>query len=378
MRVLHLSAYGGPYPGSFVPMIRAAARAVEQRGWRFEAGFTPEADDRPWYRELQRDGFAAWTAEARPRRAAGRALAARLAEPGPLLLHSHFSRWDVPAVLAAGRRPQTAIVWHVHTPLHEQPLMRARNAALLHGPGRAVDRLLSVGPEIDEQLRRRRALRSRVTLLPNGIDTAAFAPPSAAERQAARAALGVPGEQPLALFLGWDWERKGGRLLLEAVAELRGRGRPLVAAVVGAADEARRTAAELGVAEALTVVEPTDRIRDLYAAADLLAAPSAAEGMPFAVLEALSCGLPVVASDIPSHRVTADGLPACLIVDRRPAALAGGLEEVLAWSPQQRAERTARTREGVVARRSLDAWSAALLDVYDELAPDGQPRRRRA
>lgn len=46
VRVIHVATYGGPYAGSFIPAIRALARAVSEHGWSFEIVFSPDARGR--------------------------------------------------------------------------------------------------------------------------------------------------------------------------------------------------------------------------------------------------------------------------------------------------------------------------------------------
>ena len=57
VRLIHLAGYGGPYPGSFIPMLRAVMGAAERRGWSREAVFTPISRERVWLGELDEDGF---------------------------------------------------------------------------------------------------------------------------------------------------------------------------------------------------------------------------------------------------------------------------------------------------------------------------------
>ena len=109
--VFHVADYGGPYSGSFIPMLRAAAAAVRARGWEFRCAFTPIAADRPWHADLEADGIAVelapgwgrgelaqWFEEA-TRRSRGRCI-----------LHSHFTAFDLPVrtVAAPARRNRAA------------------------------------------------------------------------------------------------------------------------------------------------------------------------------------------------------------------------------------------------------------------------------
>ena len=235
MRVVHLSAYGGPYPGSFVPMLRAVNDAAAKRDWPFLAVFTPEAALHPWYSELVADGVAVRVAPDGSRRQLAswtRRLVTERHES--TVLHSHFTTFDLPAVAAARHREGTLAMWHMHNPpglgLHQV----ARNALKFALAGRSVDRILCVSEETAEMVRRRCAPAERVIVFPNAIDLTRFLPPATeAERQKARAELGIEQGRVLLVHFGWDWERKGGDLFLTAVDVLARSGRDVLGLCVG-------------------------------------------------------------------------------------------------------------------------------------------------
>ena len=149
----------------------------------------------------------------------------------------------------------------------------------------------------------------------NGVDVARFrsADPAlaAALRQRRRGAAG----RPLILAVGGIEPRKGSDTLMAAVAALRRSGRRPVLAVVGGhsfqdyreyRDRVLASLPGLGLRLDEDVVllgtVPDAELPGWYAAADVLAFPSTKEGWGLAVLEAMSAGLPVVASDLPVFR----------------------------------------------------------------------------
>lgn len=93
------------------------------------------------------------------------------------------------------------------------------------------------------------------------------------------------------LFVGNDVERKGLGTLVEAVARLEGEA---VLDVVSGDEVPERDFVRVhrGISAG------TDELRERYAAADVLALPTRADAVPWAVLEAMAAGLPVVASDV--------------------------------------------------------------------------------
>jgi glycosyltransferase involved in cell wall biosynthesis len=357
MRLVHLADYGGPYAGSFVPMLLAVARTARTRGWECELVFSQQARGRHWLSEL--DSAGAVVRFLPPRRGVAALLAER---PGPTILHTHFTRFDVVAALARLQRQEARVFWHFHTRMRDAPAVVARNVVKFVLLGPLVERILCVGEGIAASARRRGAPPEKVLRFPNAIDTGRFAPRGNACRQEARAALGLSPDARVLLHFGWDWHTKGGDLFLNAVERLlTGGSDNLLALTVGSGDEARSLASRLGIADFVRVEPPAERVGDLYAAADILVASSRAEGMPYAVAEAVSSGLPVVATDIPGHSSLA-AAPSVRIAAAEPDALA---EAVLDALNRDVGEAQAG-RRWAVENLDLGTWAERLFRLYDQ------------
>lgn len=93
------------------------------------------------------------------------------------------------------------------------------------------------------------------------------------------------------LFVGNDVERKGLPILIEAVAALEGEA---VLNVVSGDEIEERDFVQVHRG----VTAGSERLRELYAEADVFALPTHADAVPWAVLEAMAAGLPVVASEV--------------------------------------------------------------------------------
>jgi glycosyltransferase involved in cell wall biosynthesis len=182
----------------------------------------------------------------------------------------------------------------------------------------------------------------RVEFLPTSVDQSLFHPFDEAQRADARAALErnlgfEPGRDRLVMFVGRLERQKDPLLLIDAFAEAHRRDESLRLIVVGEGglrDAATERAATAGIAERVSWLgaRPRPELPALMNAADVLFLPSAFEGMPITVLEALACGLPVVA--------TAVGEVPLVVHDRRNGRLsadhsADTLAECLAWTLAQ-------------------------------------------
>lgn len=208
----------------------------------------------------------------------------------------------------------------------------------------------------------------RVVEVPNGIDPEHLHPPGEGEKAAARAASGLDGDSSVVLFVGRLVELKGLHDLLEAWSRLEPSPAQTLVLVGGGPEEVRlrALARDLGLAAVVFVGSVAD-VRPYYWSADVFVLPSHEEGMPVALLEALSCGLPCVVSDLPTIRSVIDHGQSGLLF---PARDTGALREALSGLLAAEAE---RTRLGESARRivqqrySLAAVTDQHVSLYASL-----------
>lgn len=134
----------------------------------------------------------------------------------------------------------------------------------------------------------------KFTLMYNAIDSQRFAPANIAQRQAARVALSIPQKACVLIFVGSGFARKGLRQTLEAVAAT---DRYLI--VIGKDKYQRRyhaLAQSLGCLSRVRFAGIRQETLPCYHAADALILPTLYDPFPNVILEAMSCGLPVITS----------------------------------------------------------------------------------
>jgi glycosyltransferase involved in cell wall biosynthesis len=199
--------------------------------------------------------------------------------------------------------------------------------------------------------------RGNVHTIQNGIDASVFRfrPQSLAGH-----GLGVPADERVVLFVGWLSEQKGVPQLLDAIAILNQRdGGRWHAALIGEGymeADLRRQARDLHIAENIRFLGPLqpEQIAAWMAAADLFCLPSETEGCPNVILEALSCGCPVVATSVGGAPELVDEDCAILIAERKPDVLARALENA--------AQRT--WDRGQIAGKHQRSWHQVARETY--------------
>ncbi len=208
----------------------------------------------------------------------------------------------------------------------------------------------------------RQAVPSQVVA--NGVDTSRFRP---ADRNASRRRLGLPSTGTVVVHVGRAAPEKN-RVMLPRIVRAMPCSATLALAgattthdlCLDASDELSSRTRNFGL---------LSDIRDLLSAGDLLLLPSIREGMPLVLLEAVACGRPVVASDLPGIRFVAAVLPDVHLVPlgATPQVFAAAIEHV------QRSKRT----EDDMRQSLIDAGlglDRAVMKWTELCRPRGQAR----
>ncbi len=208
----------------------------------------------------------------------------------------------------------------------------------------------------------------RSTVVPNGVDTSAFANPTA---PVAREDLGFTADDVVFCYAGRLGPEKNTPWLAEefaAAAASAPRAQLLVVGDGPSRPEAETALSATGEAERARFLGMVhyDRVPDYEAAADVFVTGSVSEVHPLVVLEAMAAGLPVVAVSSPGIADTVtDGVSGLLAPDPTPGALAERIER-LATDDALRGQLSAGAREAAGAY-SLQRTADVLLGHYETL-----------
>ncbi|HUA45084.1 MAG TPA: glycosyltransferase family 4 protein [Solirubrobacteraceae bacterium] len=346
-------------------MLSAAAGAARDRGYDTTVCFSEVARDRPWLSELGEVADIRFI-ERSSLRGTVRQLNQILHEPSvePTIVHTHFGTFDEAAALLRARHRRRRVFWHAHSGRARRIRIRTKLHAAVFG--RIVDGVICVSPLMRDEALALGFPATKLRLLPNAIDPTRFPPISPGERAAARQALELPARTKVVLHFAWDWNIKGGDLLL-SVADAMDRDEDLMFLTVLGEQGGDAPLRELELHRTVRAIAPRADVNELYATADAFLNCSRVEGgLPYAVIEALARGLPAVVTTPPVRAEVVAGLPGGRSVAPQARTIASALDEVLSLTEAQRSEHAGEARNRVQISYALDRWAARLVDLYDE------------
>jgi glycosyltransferase involved in cell wall biosynthesis len=259
-----------------------------------------------------------------------------------------------PLLQRAGISPSGAVAGAVKAPIR----------ALYRG----ADAFASISRDIERETLACGVPRERVWYLPNAIDMTHFRPAEPGERDRLRRELGLPLDRVIGLFVGRLSREKGLLDLLEAWRILQPTDALLAVAgpdMTGHAWDAgapgRAFVETHGLQDTVRFVGPLADVAPMIKASDLVVQPSHFEALGLSAIEALACGVPVVASAVGGLLdFVVDGENGRLSPPQNPAALAACIGPLLT-------DADARGRLAARARSSV-------LEDYDELTVFGRMR----
>lgn len=276
-------------------------------------------------------------------------------------LHQLKREHDIAVVVVVHATLWDAVLTHMRGARSARGLARlARLAWVLPGHYRlwrtsasAVDRYIAVSQEVAAGCQRELHLHpEQVMVVPNGVDTGHFYP-SPEKRLQARQRLGLSADQPVLIYIGRLELEKGVHLAVRALQKQPDDTVLLIAGAGHYGATLSHLAAQLGLAGRVRFLGFVghEELPDLLNAADIFVMPTLCqEGLPLSVVEAMACGLPVVAT-------AAGGIPTA--VEDNVSGVLFPLGDVAALS-----ERLRRLIEAPQLRRQLGAAARSRAETH--------------
>ncbi|MDX6302709.1 MAG: hypothetical protein QOF53_3923 [Nocardioidaceae bacterium] len=292
------------------------------------------------------------------------------------VVHTHSAKAGALGRWAAHRAGTPLIVHTYHGfPFHpfQSPARRAAYVAIERRLGRVTDAVLAVGTSVaTEALHRGLARPGSLWTVPPVVDGRVVRQ-DPRTRAAARELLGLAPDVRVVGTVGRADFQKAPEHFLDAIAALRNTatvgvwvgGGPLLESV-------RDAAATRGLADRVLFVGERQDVPDLLPAFDVFVMSSRYEGMPCAVVEAMRCGLPVVATAVnATPDLVIPGSTGVLVPVARPAELARAIDGLLE-DPGTAARLAAAGRHHVESGFDATAMATVLDRVYSGPVPADQ------
>ena len=312
-------------------------------------------------------------AQSRPTVAALFKLRQRFLGENPDVVHGWMYHGNVAASLGSIMGRRQPVIWSVH---HSIDSIRNENrmtqwllrcSALLSKSTAAITYCSKTSAEQHERLG---FDPSKSIVIPNGIDCDVFQPDGRAGTML-RSLLGIPNDRLIIGNVARAHPMKDHENLVRASDILLKEGLNIHLLIVGAGHEsggARNTAVKLGILDRVSFLGPRDDVHALVAGLDIYASSSAwGEAFPLAVSEAMSCGVPSLATNLGDclHLI---GNADMIVPPRDPKALASVLGKIARLSQQERRSLGLSARERVVNNFSLSQYVRHYSVLYERLA----------
>jgi glycosyltransferase involved in cell wall biosynthesis len=295
------------------------------------------------------------------------------------LVHTHAGRAGAVGRIAARRVGVPAIVHTLHGfPFNEfqSPATRRALQALERRLGRITDWFLTDGTFVaSEAVRLKIAPPDRIRALISPIDR--IAPVTEAAREDARRRLGLTRDLKVIGTTARLARQKGPIDMVDAIAALGRRDvRMLWVGDGELRPEVERRIADHGLGDRFILLGDRDDVPDLLPAFDVLAMSSLWEGLPCSVIEAMTCGIPVVSTAVNSvPEVVIPGRTGLLARPQDPSSLSRALAYMLDH-PDEAARMAAAAREQMSHDSRPEALGDELAGVYESALRSGarEPR----
>jgi glycosyltransferase involved in cell wall biosynthesis len=285
----------------------------------------------------------------------------------------HVNTVVLPAAGYAAKLAGVTCVWHVR---EIELLQRSRvvGALLRWSIRTCADRIVAISSAVAEGLGEWAQSRTRVIY--HGVDTTRFTPDI--NDRKLRDELGIPPGARVVGYVGRLSPIKGLSYLISAFAQVHARRVDtfllLVGPVLSYQDHVaalRRQVNELDLRQYVKFVTECADVPAAFRAMDVVVMPTVVpEGLGLAILESLSCGKPVIATDhggpVEILRDCAAGRP---VPPRDAEAIANAVSDLLELPDERRQAMSTEARRWVLRRFSVERMIAELMGVYEMVAP---------
>ena len=200
----------------------------------------------------------------------------------------------------------------------------------------------------------------KLDFIQNGINTKDYFPVDRVDKKNVRAKLGIQHDEKILISVGSLIPRKDYVTLIKAFSKLKG----FRLFIAGNGPEKEKLESLVNDQE-ITFTGHLNNIKEYLHVADYFVSSSISEGLPNTVLEAMACGLPVILSDIPSHREIFSGISYSGFF--KTGSVADLSEKINFVANDDYSKNSSLVRELITLKFSADKMSKQYQDVYESV-----------
>lgn len=355
MTILQVCAYAAPYEGNFIKSLKTLGKEYEKRGDRMIYAFSESAREIQWCKQLEKetDVYYLPLAKARIKPKTYMDLKKIYRKyPNLKIIHSHFELYDAPVSLTAPKNVK--VFWHLHDALEGYTGIKNRlEHKIQYGFCHKNAILLSVSKKHMEYVLKKGFPKKNARYVPNGLDTDRIKLVSISSNKR---------EYDFLIF-GWEFERKGVDLCIEAFKKLNNAN--IKIAIVGSENTKYIIKEKYGNIKGIEVIKPVLDINELYSKCKCFLHISRAEGLSYALLEAIYAGLPVICSDINENKFAKVFPTVKMVKNEDVNDIYRKMQEIIEKNDFSE-EDVLKSREIIDNQYSISCWVKNMVKQYDE------------
>ena len=210
------------------------------------------------------------------------------------IIQTHFLRENYIGVLSKLFNPKVKVIWTAHLMAENKGIIRFFNKIF----SKFVDRIICVSKAVEASLINEGISPNKTQVIYNGVDTNYFKP---MEDNSIRDRLSIEDDTLLLATISRFNREKGHDFLIEGIKELKTYISNFKALLVGEGEEQdfiKEKVKRYNLEEQVAFLGYREDIPQILSAIDIYVSPSENEAISFSIIEALSCGKPVVATEV--------------------------------------------------------------------------------
>ncbi|MFC5773347.1 glycosyltransferase family 4 protein [Ectobacillus antri] len=207
-----------------------------------------------------------------------------------------------------------------------------------------------------------------------GVDTTRFQPADSVRKLALREKLGYQ-ERDFLLFYAAEFNRnKNQQLLIQVLAHIKNdvpHIRLLLAGIGPLQEQCRQLARKLGVEENVDFLGYRNDLDQVLPACDIAVASSLREGLPVNIMEAMACGLPVVATANRGHlELVHDGVNGYIVSEENVRKFATNIYKLS--QSTELVNEMGKQNQQIIMKYAISSVKRELCDIYDQFNTEGR------